>query len=220
MSNQTLNLTPTLYAYLQNVSLRESKLLMRLRKETQQLDMAVMQISPEQGQFMALIVELIAARKIVEVGTFTGYSALCMAMAQPEGGHIYCCDISAEWTAIGQRYWQEAGVSDQVTLKLAPALETLALLEAQHGQGSFDMAFIDADKRNYLAYYEACLRLLRPGGLLLIDNTLWGGAVIDDTDQSVDTQAIRDLNHKLYEDDRINLSLLPLSDGLTMALKQ
>jgi predicted O-methyltransferase YrrM len=220
MSNRTLTLSPSLYEYLCEVSLREPKLLTRLRNETAQDSGATMQISPEQGQFMALLVELTRARNILEIGTYTGYSSLCMALALPEDGRIVCCDTSETWTNVARRYWLEAGVEDKIRLHLAPALETLHKLLQQGAAETFDIAFIDADKENYSVYYELCLKLLRPGGLLLTDNTLWSGRVTDAGDRSVDTEAIRRFNALLHEDDRISLSLLPLGDGLTLALKK
>jgi predicted O-methyltransferase YrrM len=220
MSNRTLTLSPPLYEYLCKVSLREPKLLARLRRETAQDSGATMQISPEQGQFMALLVELIQARNILEIGTYTGYSSLCMALALSEDGRVVCCDVSADWTSIARRYWAEAGVDDKIRLHLAPALETLRMLLQQGAAATFDMVFIDADKENYPEYYELCLQLLRPGGLLLADNTLWSGRVIDAVDRSPATEAIRRFNLLLHDDDRISLSLLPVGDGLTLALKR
>lgn len=220
MSNRTLTLTPPLYEYLCGVSLREPKLLARLREETLRDSGATMQISPEQGQFMGLLVELTGARNILEIGTYTGYSSLCMALAMPEEGRLLCCDISEEWTRIARRYWAEAGVEERIRLHLAPALETLDKLLKRGEAGTFDMAFIDADKEHYPEYYEACLELLRPGGLLLADNTLWGGRVIDPADRNASTEAIRRFNLMLHDDERISLSLLPIGDGLTLALKK
>jgi caffeoyl-CoA O-methyltransferase len=220
MSNRTLTLTTPLYEYLCAVSLREPKLLARLRQETLRDSGATMQISPEQGQFMGLLVELTGARNIIEIGTYTGYSSLCMALAMPEDGRLVCCDISEEWTRIARRYWTEAGVEDKIRLHLAPALETLRRLLEQGAAATFDLAFIDADKEHYPEYYEACLQLLRPGGLLLADNTLWSGRVIDAADRNDSTEAIRRFNLMLHDDERISLSLLPIGDGLTLALKK
>jgi O-methyltransferase len=220
MSNRTLTLTPPLYEYLSSVSVREPALLRRLRQETAHDAAANMQIGPEQGQFMALLVELIGARTIIEIGTYTGYSSLCMALAMPDDGRLVCCDVSEAWTAIARRYWVEAGVDDRIELRLAPALDTLLQLLQEGAGGQFDLVFIDADKENYLEYYELALRLLRPGGLMMVDNTLWNGAVIDNRDHSEVTEAIRHFNQVLYEDDRINLSLVPIGDGLTLALKK
>ena len=176
---------------------------------------ANMQIAPEQGQFLQLLVRLLAARRIVEIGTFTGYSALAMALAMPAGGRIVCCDRSEEWTSIARRYWKKAGVRKKIELRLGTALESLKTLE-----GSFDLAFIDADKTNYANYYERCLKLVRKGGLIAIDNTLWYGNVVDRRDQTADTRAIRAFNRKLHRDRRIVLSLVPIGDGLTLALKR
>ena len=220
MSNQTLNLTPNLYQYLLDTSSRESELLKQLRLETAHDPMARMQIAPEQGQFMGLLTQLLGARNIIEVGTFTGYSSICMAQNITEPGKIICCDVSEEWTNVAQKYWALAGVSHLCELRLSPAIDTLnSLLKAGLAR-TFDMAFIDADKENYDAYYETCLRLMRPGGLILIDNTLWSGRVSDARVRDVDTQAIRALNLKLKNDKRITLSQLPISDGLTLCLKR
>jgi O-methyltransferase len=220
MSNRTLNLDERLYQYVLDHSLRESVLLRELRKVTSQLEMSRMQISPEQGQFMALLVELLGAERIIEIGTFTGYSALWLAQAMPEHGELVCCDINEEWTNIGRRFWHEAGVEGRIQLHLAPALETLDHLIENDGTEAFDMAFIDADKTNYLIYYERCLTLVRRGGLILFDNTLWGGAVADPADQDADTQALRELNDKLHKDERVSISLVPIGDGLTLAKKR
>ncbi|TCK18715.1 putative O-methyltransferase YrrM [Thiogranum longum] len=218
MSNKTFTLPDALYDYLQAVSLREDPLLQRLREETANDAMSVMQIAPEQGQFMALLVRLMGARKALEIGTYTGYSALCVARVLPDDGTLVACDISEPWTAIGKRYWREAGVSDKIDLRLAPALETLDQLIQAGETGHFDFAFIDADKENYLAYYERALTLLRPGGLMAIDNTLWSGSVIDDSCQDTDTCAIRAFNEALHTDTRVDISLVPIADGLTLAL--
>ena len=220
MSPRSIGLNDALYDYLLQVSLREPDILRRLREETAKMTMANMQISPEQGQFMGLLVEILGARRYLEVGTFTGYSALSVALAQPDDGEVVCCDVSEEYTAVARRYWEEAGVSHRVRLHLAPATETLAgLLEDGAGE-SFDFIFIDADKENYDAYYEYALKLLRPGGLAAIDNVLWNGSVIDPEKDDADTQAIRALNSKLHDDGRVTLSLLPLGDGLTLARKR
>jgi caffeoyl-CoA O-methyltransferase len=221
MSNRTIQVDDRLYDYLVSVSVREPELLKQLRQETLQMGgIARMQISPEQGQFMALLVELTGARRMLEVGTFTGYSALACAMALPPDGEIIACDVSKEWTAIAQRYWQEGGVSDKIHLRLGPAAETLKHL-LQDGEGNtFDMMFIDADKAGYDTYYELGLRLVRPGGLILIDNVLWHGSVADPADQDEDTRAIRALNQKLHTDNRVTLSMLPVGDGLTLARRR
>jgi caffeoyl-CoA O-methyltransferase len=220
MSNRTIPMTDRLYDYLLKVSLREPPLLAELRAETAKLPMAGMQISPEQGQFMALLAELIGARRAIEVGTFTGYSALCVAAALPRDGKLIACDISEEFTSVARRYWARSGIADRIELRLAPALETLKSLLAAGGAGGFDFAFIDADKTQYDAYYEAILKLLRPGGLVTIDNVLWSGAVADGRKRDADTVALRALNEKLKTDKRISLSMLPIGDGLTLARKR
>lgn len=220
MASRTLSLTDSLYAYLLEFSLREPPLLARLRAETGELPLATMQIAPEQGQFMALLVELIGARRTLEIGTFTGYSALCVALALPDEGRVVTCDVSEQHTRIARRYWAEAGVADKIDLRLAPALSTLDSLLGEGQAEGFDFAFIDADKENYDGYYERSLQLVRRGGLIVVDNVLWSGAVIDPDKQDKDTRAIRDLNAKLRQDQRIGLSLLPLGDGLTLARKR
>ena len=220
MSSRTIPMTDRLYDYLLKVSLREPPLLAALRAETAKLPMAGMQISPEQGQFMALLAELIGARRAIEVGTFTGYSALCVAQALPADGKLIACDISEEFTSVARRYWAKSGIADRIELRLAPALDTLKSLLAGGGAGSFDFAFIDADKTQYDAYYEAILKLLRPGGLMTIDNVLWSGAVADGRRRDADTVALRALNEKLNTDKRITLSMLPIGDGLTLARKR
>ena len=182
--------------------------------------MARMQISPEQGQFMALLAQLMGAKKTLEIGVFTGYSALAVALALPDDGKVIACDISEEYTAIAKDFWERAGVSEKIDLRIAPALETLDQLISEDETGSFDLAFIDADKRNYENYYERALRLLRPGGLILIDNVLWSGKVVDPTITDKQTQAIREFNQKLHQDSRISLSLIAIADGLTLVLKR
>lgn len=220
MSNRTLNLDDTLYQYLLEHSVRESALMRKLRKITSQEEMSRMQIAPEQGQFMALLVELLGAERIIEIGTFTGYSALWLAQALPKHGELICCDISKEWTDIGRPFWRDAGVEARIHLHLAPALETLDNLIENGETGSFDMAFIDADKTNYLNYYERCLTLVCRGGLLMFDNTLWGGAVADPAKQDADTQTLRELNDRLHKDECVSISLVPIGDGLTLARKR
>ncbi|MCP2022631.1 class I SAM-dependent methyltransferase [Pseudomonas laurylsulfatiphila] len=220
MTARTLNLDDDLYQYLLDVSLRETPLLKRLRDETQALPMARWQVAPEQGQFLALLVKLTGARRLLEVGTFTGYSALCMAAALPADGSLMCCDIPGDYNAIAQRYWQEAGLAGRIDLRLAPALETLAELERQGQTEQFDLVFIDADKANYPSYLEHALRLLRVGGLAVFDNTLWSGRVLETIPESADTRAIQALNLALKEDVRVDLSLLPLGDGLTLCRKR
>ena len=219
MSNRTITMTDALYDYLLESSLRETELLKRLRDETEGVAWSVMQISPEQGQFMALLVELIGARRALEIGTFTGYSALCVAAALPADGLLTACDINAETTAIARRYWEEAGVADRIDLHIGPATETLERLIAEAAE-PYDFAFIDADKSNYTAYYELVLKLLRPGGLIAIDNVLWSGSVIDPASDDESTEAIRAFNATLAGDERISISMLPLGDGLTLARKR
>jgi predicted O-methyltransferase YrrM len=219
MSSRTIQVTEAIDSYIHAVSLREPDVLRRLRAETAPLEFAGMQISPEQGQFMALLVRLIGARRYLEVGTFTGYSALAVALALPADGKVVACDISEKWTAIGRRYWQEAGVADRIDLRLAPALDTLDRLIGERA-APFDFAFIDADKENYGNYYERALKLVRPGGIIAIDNVLWGGAVADPKRDDPETRAIDVLNRKLHADPRIDLSLLPIGDGLTLAVRR
>ncbi|MBN3888014.1 MULTISPECIES: O-methyltransferase [unclassified Nostoc] len=220
MPKQSIGLDNQLYNYLLSVSLREPEILEKLRQETANHPRSGMQISPEQGQFMSLLVQLIGAKKTLEVGVFTGYSSLSVALALPADGKIIACDVSEEFTAIARRYWLEAGVADKIDLRLAPALETLDRLLAT-GQGeTFDFAFIDADKENYDGYYERSLQLVRPGGLIAIDNVLWSGQVADEQNQDESTQSIRALNEKLHHDERITLALVPIADGLTLAIKR
>jgi predicted O-methyltransferase YrrM len=220
MSNRTLFLNDDIYGYLLSNSLRDMDILKRMREETARDPMAGMQISPEQGQFMSLVVKLMGVSKALELGVFTGYSSLYVALALPSQGRLVACDISETWTNIARRYWLEAGVSEKIDLHLAPALETLNHLLSIGESGTFDFVFIDADKENYDAYYEQSLRLLRGGGLMMIDNVLWGGRVADYHSNDRSTVAIRALNKKLLDDDRIDLTLLPLGDGLTLAMKR
>jgi predicted O-methyltransferase YrrM len=219
MNNQHLNLNQNLYEYLLSASLREPEILKQLREETAKHPMSVMQIAPEQGQFMSLLVQLIAAKKTLEVGVFTGYSSLVVALALPEDGKIIACDVSDEYTQIARRYWELAGVDHKIDLHIAPALETLDQLIADGEAETFDFAFIDADKSGYDNYYERCLKLVRPGGLIAIDNVLWSGRVADTEVQDNRTNQIRALNSKIQQDQRVNLSLLPIADGLTLAMK-
>lgn len=220
MTTRTLNLDDDLYRYLIDVSLRETPLLARLREETAALPTARWQIAPEQGQFMAMLVRLTGARRILEVGTFTGYSALVMAEAMPADGRILCSDLPGDYNAVARRYWQEAGVEARIDLQLAPALETLGRLEREGQADSFDLIFIDADKANYPAYLEHALALVRSGGLVLFDNVLWSGRVLEANPDSADTRAIQALNRALKSDARIDLSLLPIGDGLTLCRKR
>ena len=220
MSNRTLTLNDDLYSYLLANSVQEPEILTALRHETAAHPMSQMQIAPEQGQFMALLVQLIGAKKALEVGVFTGYSALRVALALPPDGQLIACDVSEEYTAIARRYWQQAGVAHKIDLRLAPAIATLDHLIATGQTNSFDFAFIDADKSNYPTYYEKALQLVRPGGLIAIDNVLWSGRVADSTVTDNRTQTIRAFNAALYQDERIVLSLVPIADGLTLALKK
>jgi len=220
MSRRSISLTDSLYEYLLAVSLREPPLLLELREETAALRSAGLQIAPEQGQFMALLVRLIGARRCLEMGVFTGYSSLAVALALPEDGQLLACDVSEQWTAVARKYWRAAGVEHKIDLRLAPALETLDGLLAGGQAATFDLAFIDADKSNYPGYYERALALLRPGGVVLVDNTLWNGRVIDPEVADEDTVAIRHFNKALHADERVDLSLLPVGDGLTLARKR
>ncbi|MBG1239736.1 class I SAM-dependent methyltransferase [Nostoc sp. NZL] len=220
MPKQSIGLDNQLYNYLLSVSLREPEILLKLRQETASHPRSGMQISPEQGQFMRLLVQLIGAKRTLEVGVFTGYSSLSVALALPDDGKIIAADVSEEFTAIARRYWQEAGVADKIDLRLAPALETLDQLLATGQAETFDFAFIDADKENYDGYYERSLQLVRPGGLIAIDNVLWSGQVAQEQNQDESTQAIRALNEKLHHDERVTLSLVPIADGLTLAIKR
>lgn len=220
MTLRTLQLTDTLYRYVLDHSLREHPAQAALREATSSHPHAGMQISPEQGQFMALLVRLLGARRTIEVGVFTGYSALCVALALPEDGRVLACDVSDEYTRIGKPYWAQAGVAHKIDLRIAPALQTLDERLAAGESAQYDFAFIDADKSRYDAYYERCLTLLRPGGLIVIDNTLWGGSVTRGDADDADTAALRALNDKLHGDERIDLSLLPFSDGVTLARKR
>lgn len=215
MSNKTLDVDANLLNYILDVGVVESDLAKRLREETMTLEMARMQIAPEQGAFMSFIAQLTSAKRYLEVGVFTGYSMLNVASGMDKGFSATACDISKEWTDIAQRYWLEAGINENINLHLAPALQTLKTLESK----SFDLAFIDADKENYDAYYEEALRLLDDKGLLMIDNIFWGGAVADDTVLDEETQCIRALNAKIMQDSRVKASMLPIGDGLMMVQK-
>lgn len=221
MGADMIQATPPLQAYMREVTLREPEILARLRAETEPMEMGGMQICPEQGQFLALLVEMIGARRCLEVGVFTGYSSLAVALALPADGKLVACDVSEEWTSVARRYWAEAGVGHKIDLRLAPGVETLDRLLAGGQAGSFDFAFIDADKPNYDAYYERALKLLRHGGVIAIDNVLWGGSVIKpEKDKDPNTLAIRALNRKLKDDKRISLSMVPIGDGVTLAWKR
>jgi len=220
MSATTIAMTEALHGYLLGATVREPELLARLRRETAALPNAGMQISPEQGQLMQLLIELSGARRALEVGVFTGYSSTVVALALPADGKLIACDVSHDWTQIARRYWREAGVESKIELVVQPALATLDQLLASGEAGSFDFAFIDADKEQYDHYYERCLQLLRPGGLLAVDNALWGGAVANLDDQSAATRALRALNQKIADDARVTSSLLPIGDGLYLARKR
>jgi caffeoyl-CoA O-methyltransferase len=220
MSRRSWSLADKVRKYLLDHSLREPPAAAALRAATAKLPNAGMQISPEQGQLMALLVQAIGARRAIEIGTFTGYSALWVALALPADGRMVCCDVSAEWTAIGKRFWARAGVAEKIDLRIAPALQTLDALLAAGGAGTYDFAFIDADKTGYDVYYERCLQLLRRGGMIAIDNVLWGGSVADPKKRSADTLALRALNRKIHRDERVAMSMLPVGDGLTLALKR
>jgi predicted O-methyltransferase YrrM len=219
MANRTIGISENLRDYLLSVSVREPEILRQLREETAQHPMGMMQIAPEQGQFMSLLVQLMGAKKTLEVGVFTGYSTLAVALALPEDGRIIACDVSEEYTQIARRYWQKAGIAHKIDLRIAPALATLDKLIADGETESFDFAFIDADKSTYDDYYERCLQLVRPGGLIGIDNVLWSGRVAESEVQDNRTNKIRALNEKLHQDTRINLSVVPIADGLTLAMK-
>ncbi len=220
MGKKNIGLADEVYQYLLSVSVKEPDILKKLREETAKQPMARMQISPDQGQLMSLLVQLLGAKKTLEIGVFTGYSSLVVALALPADGKVVACDIDEEYTAIARRYWQAAGVTNKIDLRLAPALETLEHLIAAGETGSFDFAFIDADKRNYPHYYEKALELIRPGGLIAIDNVLWSGRVANPEDTDKRTVAIREFNQKLYQDSRVKISMLPVADGLTLAWKQ
>jgi predicted O-methyltransferase YrrM len=220
MSNLQTPISDDLAAYIRSVSLREPDILRRLREETASRPDAMMQLSPEQGQFLGLLVHLIGARRTIEVGVFTGLSALHVALALPPDGRIVACDVNADTTAIARRYWSEAGVAEKIDLRIAPAEKTLDALVQEGAGESFDFAFVDADKANYQLYYDRVLKLLRPGGLAAFDNVLWHGKVIDNDVQDADTRAIRAFNANLHLDNRVWLSLVPLGDGLTLACKR
>lgn len=220
MSRRSIQVTDQVYDYMLDVTVDEPDVLRRLREETLKLAEAQMQISPEQGQLMRLLVELTGAKLAVEVGVFTGYSALSVAMAMPDEGRIVACDVSEEWTSIARRFWEEAGVREKIDLRIGPALGTLdAMLDAGEA-GFYDFAFIDADKTPVVDYYERCLKLLRPGGLVAVDNTLWGGSVADPENTRESTVALRALNAKMGRDPRVTSSLIPIGDGLALARKR
>jgi caffeoyl-CoA O-methyltransferase len=220
MAHGTIKLTDDLYQYLLRSSVQETESLQRLRKETAALPAGIMQIPPEQGQFLAFLVKAIGARRIIELGVFTGYSSLAMARAMPEDGRLIACDLSEEWTAIARRYWKEAGVAHKIDLRLAPAIRTLDALIAADEAGRYDLIFIDALKTEYQDYFERALVLLRAGGVAAIDNTLWDGRVLDEKDNDPLTLAIREFNARLARDARVHISMLVIGDGMTLALKK
>ena len=219
MSTETLSLNGDIRKYLLKYSVNELEVLKELRSETAQMEHAAMQISPEQGAFMAFLVELIQAKSVLEIGVFTGYSSLVVAMALPDDGIVTACDINKEWTSIAEKYWERAQVRHKIDLRIAPALETLDQIIFEGRSGSYDFVFIDADKIGYQAYFNRSLELVRVGGLIAIDNVLWGGDVIDDTIQDSSTQAIREFNAGLRYDERVSITMLPIGDGLTLARK-
>ena len=220
MSNKSIGLSDELHAYLLRVGVREPDILRRLREETAALPMAQMQIAPEEGAFLAVIAQAIGARSYLEIGTFTGYSSLAVALAMPDDARLVCCDISREWTSVARRYWAEAGVADRIDLRLARATKSLEALLDEGREGTFDLCFIDADKASYRDYYERALRLMRTGGLIAVDNVLWSGRVIDERDDDADTIAMRELNDALARDERVTLSMVPIADGVTLARKR
>lgn len=220
MSNRTLSIDDRIYDYLCDVTVNEPELLQQLRTETAQLEYSVMQIAPEQGQFMSLLIKLMGAKRAIEIGTFTGYSSICVASAMPDDGKLICCDISPQWTDIAEKYWALTGLENKIDLHIQPAEQTLQTLLDDGAEKSFDFIFIDADKQNYIKYYEMALRLLRKGGIIAIDNTLWSGAVADPENIEPGTRAIRRFNDMLRDDDRVSQSLLTIGDGLTLILKE
>ena len=220
MASKTNFVDAKVMAYIGGHSLREAPLLGELRAETAKLPEAGMQVPPEEGQFLALLVQAIGAKRCLEIGTFTGYSALTVALALPADGRLVCCDVSEAWTGMARRYWSRAGVEAKIDLRIAPAIETLESMLAAGEAGCYDFVFIDADKPNYAAYYERALKLVRIGGIIAFDNTLWSGAVADPKDQTENTRALRALNDALHKDERVNLSMLPLGDGVTLAMKR
>lgn len=220
MSTRTLSVDDRLYAYLLRTTLREPKVLTDLRQETAKLEGRGMQVAPEQAQFMRLLVESLGVRRAIEVGVFTGYSSTAVALSLPKDGLLVACDVSEEWTRTARKYWREAGVEGLIELRLGPALDTLDELLREGAAGSFDFAFVDADKENYLGYYDRCFALVRKGGLIAFDNALWDGRVADPEDQSESTKGIRLLNDRLHGDERVTISLVPIGDGMMLARKR
>ena len=219
MSSGILSYTSSLRQYVWQYGLREHPALKELRTETEKLPSSMMQICPEQGALMGNLIRLIAAKKTIEVGTYTGYSAMAVALALPDDGEVVACDVSEEWTSVAKKAWEKAGIANKINLQLAPASNTLDALLAEGKEGSFDFAFIDADKTNYQIYYEQCLKLIRQRGIIVIDNVLWGGAVTDSNRNDADTEAIRELNQFIATDERVSISMIPVGDGLTVAVK-
>ena len=220
MSRTTIQIDEALNDYLREISVRETEVMAELRERTASMEAANMQISAEQGALMTLLVELMGVERAIEIGTFTGYSALCIGRALPEDGELVCCDVDEEWTSIARDYWAKEGLDDRIRLELRPALETLEALIDDGHRGDFDFAFVDADKQNYVDYYEGCMDLVRPGGLLAFDNVLWSGSVVDPEDDDSSTKAIRRLNDTVADDDRVTPSLVPIGDGLLLARKR
>jgi len=220
MSTRTIPLDDRLYDYLLRVSLRETDLMRRLREETAKMPGAGMQVSPEQAQFMAFLVEAIGARTALEIGVFTGYSSLAVAQALPDDGRLVACDVNDDWTRIARKFWREAKLEQRIELRLGNGVDTLDALSREGRDETFDFAFVDADKENYVAYYERCLRLVRRGGIIAFDNVLWSGRVADPSDKSASTAALRDLNERISQDARVSLTLLPIGDGLTLTRKR
>ncbi len=220
MANRSNGLNEELYDYLLSMGLREPDVLQRLRLATEKEKLSIMRSAPEQGQFMAMLIKLMGAKRVLELGTYTGYATLWMAQAIPDDGEIITCDLSDEWTSVGASFWSEAGVRDKISLHLRPAIETLQLLITDGQVETFDFVFIDADKKNYGAYFEASLKLLRSGGLMVIDNVLWGGSVIDAGNREASTVAIRAFNRALKNDSRIDINMLPVADGITLVMKK
>lgn len=219
MANRTLQMNDALYDYLLGHGLREPEILHRLREATEAEELSIMCSAPEQGQLMAMLIRLMGAHRVLEIGTYTGYATLWMALALPEHGHIVTCDVSERWSFVARRYWEEAGIEGKIALHLRPALETLDHLVEERAE-PFDFAFIDADKINYEDYFERCLKLLRPGGLIVVDNVLWSGDVIDAGNREASTEAIRAFNTARHSDERIDLCMLPVADGVTLAIKR
>lgn len=219
MTKTTLTMTESIYQYYLANSLREDPTLTKLRKETAKLSSSKMQIAPEQGQFLAFLIKMLNAKKSLDIGVYTGYSSLVVAMAMSEGGKVVGCDINTEWTQIAKKYWKLAGQEKKIELKIAPAVNTLEQLLSDGEENTFDFIFIDADKKNYINYYELSLKLLRPGGVIAVDNVLWGGRVADPHDDDENTLAIREFNDKVFNDPRVFISMIPIADGLTLIIK-